>query len=112
VTGLGHGPDRALQRPGGAEGQQHRCCRNGVRHRRPGPVAADPTDRQRPVGTAGRRAQEIGEHIAETASPETREQAGVEIDVVDVVGIYTYPNHVVEFSDGEGYAQRPKHYIG
>jgi ADP-ribose pyrophosphatase YjhB (NUDIX family) len=46
-------------------------------------------------------AQEIGEYIAETASRETREEAGVEVEVVDVVGIYTNPNHVVEFSDGE-----------
>jgi ADP-ribose pyrophosphatase YjhB (NUDIX family) len=46
-------------------------------------------------------AQEIGEYIAETASRETREEAGVEVEVVDDVGIYTNPNHVVEFSDGE-----------
>ena len=46
-------------------------------------------------------AQEFGEYIAETAVRETREEAGVEIAVTSVVGIYTNPNHVVEYSDGE-----------
>lgn len=46
-------------------------------------------------------AQEFGEYIAETAVRETREEAGVEIEVASVVGIYTNPNHVVEYSDGE-----------
>jgi ADP-ribose pyrophosphatase YjhB (NUDIX family) len=46
-------------------------------------------------------AQEFGEYIAETAVRETREEAGVEIEVTSVVGIYTNPNHVVEYSDGE-----------
>ncbi|MFI2710062.1 NUDIX hydrolase [Micromonospora sp. NPDC018662] len=45
--------------------------------------------------------QEFGEYIAETAVRETREEAGVEIEVTSVVGIYTNPNHVVEYSDGE-----------
>jgi ADP-ribose pyrophosphatase YjhB (NUDIX family) len=46
-------------------------------------------------------AQDFGEYIAETARRETREEAGVDIEVVDVVGIYTNPNHLVEYSDGE-----------
>lgn len=46
-------------------------------------------------------AQDFGEYIAETAVRETREEAGVDIEVVDVVGIYTNPNHVVEYSGGE-----------
>src|SRR6476660_969034 len=46
-------------------------------------------------------AQDFGEYIAETAARETREEAGVEIEVCDVVGIYTNPNHVVEYSNGE-----------
>ncbi|MBU8857229.1 MULTISPECIES: NUDIX domain-containing protein [unclassified Micromonospora] len=46
-------------------------------------------------------AQEFGEYIAETAVRETREEAGVEVEVTSVVGIYTNPNHVVEYSDGE-----------
>ncbi|MFY1632953.1 NUDIX hydrolase [Solwaraspora sp. WMMB335] len=46
-------------------------------------------------------AQDFGEYIAEAAVRETREEAGVEIEVTDVVGIYTNPNHLVEYSDGE-----------
>ncbi|MFU8854909.1 NUDIX hydrolase [Micromonospora sp. SL1-18] len=46
-------------------------------------------------------AQDFGEYIAETAVRETREEAGVEIEVTGVVGIYTNPNHLVEYSDGE-----------
>ncbi|EWM66528.1 MULTISPECIES: NUDIX hydrolase [unclassified Micromonospora] len=45
-------------------------------------------------------AQDFGEYIAETAVRETREETGVEIEVISVVGIYTNPNHVVEYSDG------------
>jgi ADP-ribose pyrophosphatase YjhB (NUDIX family) len=46
-------------------------------------------------------AQDFGEYIAETAVRETREETGVEIEVTGVVGIYTNPNHLVEYSDGE-----------
>ncbi|MEU8430394.1 NUDIX domain-containing protein [Micromonospora sp. NPDC048887] len=45
--------------------------------------------------------QDFGEYIAETAVRETREEAGVEVAVTGMVGIYTNPNHVVEYSDGE-----------
>ncbi|MBQ1019718.1 NUDIX domain-containing protein [Micromonospora sp. D93] len=46
-------------------------------------------------------AQDFGEYIADTAVRETREETGVEVEVTGVVGIYTNPNHVVEYSDGE-----------
>ncbi|MGC4782010.1 NUDIX hydrolase [Micromonospora zamorensis] len=46
-------------------------------------------------------AQDFGEYISETAVRETREETGVEVEVTGVVGIYTNPNHVVEYSDGE-----------
>ncbi len=46
-------------------------------------------------------AQEFGEYIAETAVRECKEETGIDIDVTGLVGIYTNPNHVVEFSDGE-----------
>ncbi|AEB47407.1 MULTISPECIES: NUDIX hydrolase [Micromonospora] len=46
-------------------------------------------------------AQDFGEYIAETAVRETREETGIEVEVTGVVGIYTNPNHVVEYSDGE-----------
>jgi len=46
-------------------------------------------------------AQDIGEYIAETAVRETREEAGIEVEVTGVVGIYTNPHHVMAYSDGE-----------
>ncbi|WP_405432031.1 NUDIX hydrolase [Micromonospora sp. NBC_00617] len=46
-------------------------------------------------------AQDFGEYIAETAVRETLEETGIEIAVTGVVGIYSNPNHVVEYSDGE-----------
>ncbi|MBB5871973.1 ADP-ribose pyrophosphatase YjhB (NUDIX family) [Allocatelliglobosispora scoriae] len=46
-------------------------------------------------------AQEFGEYIAETAVRETLEETGVTVEVTGLVGIYTNPRHVVEFSDGE-----------
>jgi len=46
-------------------------------------------------------AQDFGEYIAQTAVRETLEEAGVRVEVTDVVGIYTDPNHVVEYGDGE-----------
>src|SRR2546421_3199115 len=46
-------------------------------------------------------AQEIGEYIAEAVVRETKEEAGIDIEVEDIIGVYTNPSHVVEFSDGE-----------
>jgi ADP-ribose pyrophosphatase YjhB (NUDIX family) len=46
-------------------------------------------------------AQEFGEYIAETAVRETLEETGIEIMVTGLVGIYTNPQHLVEFTDGE-----------
>lgn len=46
-------------------------------------------------------AQDFGEYIAETAVRETREEAGIDIEVTGIVGIYSNPNHVVAYSDGE-----------
>ncbi|MFI5491346.1 NUDIX domain-containing protein [Actinoplanes sp. NPDC051859] len=46
-------------------------------------------------------AQDFGEFIAETAVRETVEETGVTVEVTGVVGIYTNPAHVVEYSNGE-----------
>ncbi len=46
-------------------------------------------------------AQDLGESIAETAVRETREESGIDVEVIGVVGIYTNPNHVMAYSDGE-----------
>jgi ADP-ribose pyrophosphatase YjhB (NUDIX family) len=45
--------------------------------------------------------QELGEFIAQTAVRETKEESGIDVEVTGLVGIYTDPNHVVEYSDGE-----------
>lgn len=46
-------------------------------------------------------AQEIGESIAETVVREVKEESGIDVEVSDVLGIYSNPNHVIEFTDGE-----------
>ncbi|MCX4470810.1 NUDIX domain-containing protein [Micromonospora sp. NBC_01655] len=45
--------------------------------------------------------QEIGEAVAETAVRETREETGISVEVVGMVGVYSDPGHVIEYSDGE-----------
>ncbi|MEU1754011.1 NUDIX domain-containing protein [Micromonospora matsumotoense] len=45
--------------------------------------------------------QEIGETVAETAVRETREETGISVEVVGMVGVYSDPGHVIEYSDGE-----------
>jgi ADP-ribose pyrophosphatase YjhB (NUDIX family) len=46
-------------------------------------------------------AMEPGESIAETAVRETKEETGLDIELDRLVGIYSNPRHVVEYSDGE-----------
>lgn len=44
---------------------------------------------------------EPGETIVETAEREVEEETGVQVEVTRLVGIYSNPRHVVEYSDGE-----------
>jgi ADP-ribose pyrophosphatase YjhB (NUDIX family) len=46
-------------------------------------------------------ALELGESVGGTAVRETLEETGVDVEVTGLVGIYSDPHHVVEFSDGE-----------
>lgn len=46
-------------------------------------------------------AMEPGESISQTAVREVKEETGVDVEVVSLVGIYSNPNHVVEYDDGE-----------
>ncbi|WP_432049533.1 NUDIX hydrolase [Verrucosispora sp. NA02020] len=45
--------------------------------------------------------QEIGESVAETATRETREETGISVEVTGLVGVYSDPDHVIAYSDGE-----------
>jgi ADP-ribose pyrophosphatase YjhB (NUDIX family) len=44
---------------------------------------------------------ELGETMTETAIRETLEETGITVEVTGLIGIYSNPAHVIEFSDGE-----------
>lgn len=44
---------------------------------------------------------EFGETLSSCAERETREETGYEVRVVDVIGIYSDPKHIIEYEDGE-----------
>lgn len=46
-------------------------------------------------------AMEFGESVSQTAVREVREETGLDVEIIGLVGIYTDPHHLVEFSDGE-----------
>jgi len=46
-------------------------------------------------------AVDLGESAADAAVRETREETGVEIEILGLVGIYTDPRHVMRYRDGE-----------
>jgi 8-oxo-dGTP pyrophosphatase MutT (NUDIX family) len=46
-------------------------------------------------------AMDVGESIAQTIVREVKEETGLEIDVVRLIGIYSDPRHVIAYSDGE-----------
>ncbi|MBO0883474.1 MAG: NUDIX domain-containing protein [Mycobacterium sp.] len=45
--------------------------------------------------------QEIGETISQTVMREVKEETGIDVEPTQVTGIYTDPDHVIAFSDGE-----------
>ena len=45
--------------------------------------------------------QEVGESTPAAAVRETLEETGVEVEITGVVGIYSYPGHVIAYDDGE-----------
>lgn len=44
---------------------------------------------------------EVGERIGDTAVREVKEETGLDVEIDHLVGIYSNPRHVVEYSDGE-----------
>jgi 8-oxo-dGTP pyrophosphatase MutT (NUDIX family) len=44
---------------------------------------------------------ELGETVAQTVVREVREETGIEVEVVGLVGIYSDPRHVIAYDDGE-----------
>jgi 8-oxo-dGTP pyrophosphatase MutT (NUDIX family) len=45
--------------------------------------------------------QDVGERLVETAEREVLEETGYQVRVVDLIGIYSDPNHVIAYDDGE-----------
>ena len=46
-------------------------------------------------------AMDLGESMADTVVREVKEETGIDVEVTGVVGIYTNPNHVMAYDDGE-----------
>jgi 8-oxo-dGTP pyrophosphatase MutT (NUDIX family) len=44
---------------------------------------------------------DLGENIAQTAIREVHEETGLTIEIDSIVGIYSDPRHLIEYSDGE-----------
>src|SRR5262249_17837795 len=44
---------------------------------------------------------EVGETLGDCAVRETKEETGLDIEITGLLGIYTDPSHVIEYSDGE-----------
>lgn len=44
---------------------------------------------------------DVGETIAQTAIREVKEETGIDANITGIVGVYSDPAHVIEYSDGE-----------
>ncbi|TDC21259.1 NUDIX domain-containing protein [Streptomyces sp. 8K308] len=48
---------------------------------------------------------DAGEYIADTVVRETKEETGIDVEVINLSGIYTDPGHVMLYDDGEARQQ-------
>ncbi|MFE1595776.1 NUDIX domain-containing protein [Nocardia sp. NPDC058705] len=55
---------------------------------------------------------EIGETLEECAVRETKEETGLDTEITGLLGIYTDPAHVIEYSDGEVRQEFAVTYLG
>jgi len=46
-------------------------------------------------------AQEVGETISQTVVREVKEETGIDVEPSELVGVYSDPEHVIAFTDGE-----------
>jgi 8-oxo-dGTP pyrophosphatase MutT (NUDIX family) len=44
---------------------------------------------------------ELGESVTEAVIREVQEETGISVEVLDIVGVYSDPRHVIAFDDGE-----------
>lgn len=55
---------------------------------------------------------EIGETLEECAIRETKEETGLDVEITGLLGIYTDPEHVIEYADGEVRQEFAVTYLG
>ncbi len=46
-------------------------------------------------------AQDVGETIGHTVIREVKEETGIDVEPIDMIGIYSDPAHVISYTDGE-----------
>ncbi|MGB3441943.1 MAG: NUDIX domain-containing protein [Actinophytocola sp.] len=46
-------------------------------------------------------ALELGETLTQTVQREVMEETGIDVEVTGMIGVYSDPDHVIEFTDGE-----------
>ncbi|MEU3494474.1 NUDIX domain-containing protein [Kitasatospora cineracea] len=44
---------------------------------------------------------DVGESVSDTVIREVQEETGIDVEVLSIVGLYTDPNHVMAYDDGE-----------
>ncbi|RAS68453.1 ADP-ribose pyrophosphatase YjhB (NUDIX family) [Lentzea atacamensis] len=46
-------------------------------------------------------AQDVGETIGQTVVREVKEETGIDVEPIDIVGVYSDPKHIIAYTDGE-----------